>query len=91
MIEVRFPARWQAQTGGAASFTSSATTMAELLGELRSAYPDLQPHLGGDGGGAAMSARLILNGAVVRDLSESNSIPLKSGDSLGFILPLAGG
>jgi molybdopterin converting factor small subunit len=91
MVEVSFPSRWTAFTDGQSGFRSEAANLQALIDELADAFPDLGGRITRNDGAFALTARAVVNGSVVPDISRAGDISLSDGDRLTFIEPVAGG
>jgi MoaD family protein len=90
MPVVRFPALMKFYVDNQTEFSVDAATVAELLENLSSRYPALQPHLFEAGGKLRRHFNIFVNGEHIRELGGMDT-PLKKEDKVIFMVSAAGG
>ncbi len=90
MPVVRFPALMKFYVDNQTELLVDAETVAELLENLTSRYPALQPHLFEPGGKLRRHFNIFVNGEHIRDLGGMNT-PLKKEDKVILMAAAAGG
>lgn len=89
-VKVRIPAPLRSATQGASEVTLSAGTLAEMLAELESRYPEIRVRLRDQDGQLRRFVNLYVNGEDVRFL-QGLETSLKAGDEVSIIPAVAGG
>ncbi len=89
-VKVRIPTPLRRLTGGQAELTVSATTVEELLMQLRYDYDALAQHILDDRGEVRSFVNIFVNDEDIRFL-QGPSTPLKDGDVVSIIPSIAGG
>lgn len=90
MPVVRFPALMKFYVDNQTEFFANAATVAELLENLTSRYPALQPHLFEPGGKLRRHFNIFVNGEHIRELGGMET-PLKEEDRVILMVSAAGG
>jgi molybdopterin synthase sulfur carrier subunit len=89
-VKVRIPTPLRRLTGGQAELTVSATTVEELLMQLRYDYDALAQQILDDRGEVRSFVNIFVNDEDIRFL-QGRSTPLKDGDVVSIIPSIAGG
>jgi len=89
-ISVRIPAPFQGLTGGRAAVEAEGATLGALIDSLEQAHPGFKERLCDPAGGVRKFVNIFVNEDDVRFLKGLDT-PLKPGDEVWIIPPLAGG
>lgn len=89
-VLVLIPAPLRRYTGGEAKVNVSGTTVAELIGNLDSAYPGIRDRIVENDGEIRRFVNVFVNGDNVRKL-DGIATPIKDGDEVGIVPAMAGG
>ncbi len=89
-VKVRIPTPLRRLTGGQAELAVSATTVEELLMQLRYDYDALAQQILDDQGEVRSFVNIFVNDEDIRFL-QGRSTPLKDGDVVSIIPSIAGG
>jgi len=89
-ISVQIPASMQSLTGGKSAIQADAANMRELIGNIDNAFPGFRQHIIDDAGSIRKFVTIYLNDDDIRFLQGLDT-PLKPGDSVWIVPPIAGG
>ncbi len=89
-VLVLIPAPLRRYTAGEAKVTAGGTTIAELIGNLDTAYPGLRDRIVENDGEIRRFVNVFVNGNNVRKLDGMNTA-IKDGDEVGIVPAMAGG
>jgi adenylyltransferase/sulfurtransferase len=90
MAKILIPTPLRQFTGGADSVDFSGASVAEVLGALVSAHPDLKKNLYNDEGKLRSFVNIYVNDEDIRYLSK-DATPVSDGDTISIIPSIAGG
>ena len=90
MAKILIPTPLRQFTGGADSVDFGGASVAEVLGALVSAHPDLKKNLYNDEGKLRSFVNIYVNDEDIRYLSK-DSTPVSDGDTISIIPSIAGG
>jgi sulfur-carrier protein len=89
-VRVRIPTPLRSATEGAAELSSDAPTVARLIEELETRYPEIKGRLRDETGALRRFVNLYVNGEDVR-FRQGLETDLKAGDELSIVPAVAGG
>jgi molybdopterin synthase sulfur carrier subunit len=89
-VRVRIPTPLRSATAGVAELSSEAATVASLIEELESRYPDIRGRLRDENGVLRRFVNLYINGEDVR-FRQGLDTDLQAGDELSIVPAVAGG
>ncbi len=89
-IQVQIPTALRRFTGGAATVTCAAATLAELIDDLGRQHPDLSRHLRDDNGKLRPFVNVYVNEEDIRFLG-GEKYQFQDGDEVMLVPSIAGG
>lgn len=89
-VRVKIPTPLRGLTNDVDTVDGSASSLADLVTELETAYPGMRERLCDDSGELRRFVNVYINGEDVRFLSGLGS-PLKEGDEVSIVPAVAGG
>jgi molybdopterin synthase sulfur carrier subunit len=90
MIKVRIPTPLRSLTKGQGEVESAGNTIADLIGQLNSAYPGIKDRLCDEQGELRRFVNVYVNEEDIRFLKGKDTA-LKSGDDVSIVPAIAGG
>ncbi len=90
MIKVRIPTPLRALTKGQGEVEAGGSTIADLIGQLNSAYPGIKDRLCDEQGELRRFVNIYVNEEDIRFLKGKDTA-LKSGDDVSIVPAIAGG
>ncbi len=90
MTKVRIPTPLRPKTGGKSEVEVQASSIAEMIDSLESAYPGIKERLCDESGEIRRFLNIYLNEEDIRFL-EGKETPLKDSDEVSIIPAIAGG
>ena len=88
-VRVQLPVTLRVCAGGQASLELPGGTVAEVMGELAKAYPNLKSHLFNDSGSIRHFVNVYLNDEDIRYLKQTDT-PVADGDVITVVPAVAG-
>ena len=88
--KIHIPAPLRAYTEQQKTIVLEGATVAELLGKLVAAHPDLKPHLYDEGGLVRRFVNIYVNDEDIRYL-EGEKTKLAAGDTVSLVPSVSGG
>jgi len=89
-ISVQIPASMQSLTGGKSAIRIEAASMRELVGNIDNAFPGFSHRIIDEAGTVRKFVSIYLNDDDIRFI-EGLDTPLKPGDEVWIVPPIAGG
>lgn len=89
-VNVRIPTPLQRLTGGKGDVSASGATIKEVINQLESNYPGFKEKLYSEDGELRRFINIYINEEDIRFL-DSDSSPVKDGDTISIIPAIAGG